>query len=182
MKNWFLFLLILISALVVEHIGAEENALDFLFNNTQEYKDVVVRDVQSVGRIVLASGEKVRLIGLKAPEVLRKKEAKEFDEFGFPVKEHKEPFDPIEEQAFEFVQELLEGKRVRLEFDVEKKDEDAITLAYVFLLDNNLFVNAEIIRQGYAHLRIQPPNTKYAEELRGAYREAKREQRGLQNE
>jgi endonuclease YncB( thermonuclease family) len=50
------------------------------------------------------------------------------------------------------------------------------------LLDNELFVNAEILRQGFAFLQIRPPNTKYSKELREAYTEARLEKRGLQGE
>ena len=91
-------------------------------------------------------------------------------------------FDDVRaDQAFNFIKELLEGKRVRLEFDEQKKDIDQKTLAYVFLIKTNLFVNKEILRQGFAYLHISPPNTKYENELKKAYKEAAQEQRGLQN-
>ena len=82
-------------------------------------------------------------------------------------------------RSYLFAQKLLEGKRVRLEFDTEKKNDNYETLAYVFLPKDSLFVNAEIIRQGYAELSMSPLNTKYADQLREAYKEAKGEHRGL---
>jgi micrococcal nuclease len=50
---------------------------------------------------------------------------------------------------------MVEGKRVRLEFDQANtlrghKDRYRRTLAYVFLEDGTL-LNAEIIKQGYGH-------------------------------
>jgi len=69
-----------------------------------------------------------------------------------------------------------------LEFDVERKSGDYKTLAYVFLAKDNIFVNAEILRQGYAYLQIIPPNTRYVELFKEAYREARLERRGLQAE
>ncbi len=46
----------------------------------------------------------------------------------------------------------------------------------------NDFLNAEILRQGFANLSIRPPNMKFAKELREAYREARAEKRGLQGQ
>ena len=76
----------------------------------------------------------------------------------------------------------VEGDKVRIEFDRNKKNKDFDTLAYVFLEEENLFINAEILRLGYAHLQISPPNMKYASELREAYQEARREKRGFQSQ
>ena len=52
---------------------------------------------------------------------------------------------PPGEQAQEYARELLEGKHVRLEFDAEQKDDGYKTLAYVFLVNDNTFVNARIL-------------------------------------
>jgi micrococcal nuclease len=50
-------------------------------------------------------------------------------------------------------------KKVRLEFDVEKKDQEGRILAYVFVKD--LFVNGELVRLGFARAAVSPPNLKY---------------------
>ena len=42
---------------------------------------------------------------------------------------------------------MVEGKKVRLEYDWERKDKHGRTPAYVYLEDGT-FLNAEIIRQG----------------------------------
>jgi micrococcal nuclease len=167
------------------NISAETN-FEFFFPTAEQYKDVVVKQVLSADTIRLEGtlGEKdelVQLIGLRAPEPPRKRtEDIKRDEMGIVIKEPVDPMTPMETQAFAFTRELLEGQHVRLEFDSEKKTEDHKTLAYVFLLNDDTFVNALILRRGYAYLSIQPPNMKYAEELREAYKEARSEQRGLQ--
>ena len=69
----------------------------------------------------------------------------------------------------QFTKGLVEGKTVRLEFDVEKRDKYKRLLAYVYLPDGT-FVNAEIVKQGYASLMTYPPNVKYADEFRRLYR------------
>ena len=77
---------------------------------------------------------------------------------------------------------MVEGKRVRLEFDQANaaqghKDRYGRTLAYVFLEDGTL-LNAEIIKQGYGHAYTQFPFSRM-EEFRWLEREAREEERGL---
>ncbi len=155
----------------------------FLGSNTSEYQNIVVKKVISADVFTLESGEKIKLIGLRAPEPPKiVRENVKRDEFGFVIKERKNSEINLEEDAFYFVQNLLEGKHVRLEFDAEKKDIRHRTFAYAFFLKSNIFINAEILRNGFSYLQIRPPNTKYAEELRKAYREARQEKRGIQGE
>jgi len=153
-----------------------------------QYKDVVVAKVTTVDTFVLDDGKRVRMIGIKAPDLPKKVQAERevAGEMGFVMRrqddEEVDPTTNIEQEAFDFVRELLEGKHVRLEFDHERKSEDLKTLAYVYLLKDDTFVNAEIIKQGYASLSIRPPNTKYEDTLREAYQEARQERRGLQGQ
>ena len=159
-----------------------ESNLEYFFGPSNEYKNVLVRDVISADTIKLESGEKIKLIGLRAPTIPKSdRNDIERDEHGIPIEK---PIDPktnvsVEMRSYLFAQKLLKGKRVRLEFDTEKKNENYETLAYVFLPKDNFFVNAEIIRQGYAELSMSPLNTKYADQLRAAYKEARGEHRGL---
>ncbi len=81
-------------------------------------------------------------------------------------------------QSYEFTRKLVEGKRVRLEFDAERFDKYKRLLAYVYLEDGT-FVNAEIVKQGYASLLTIPPDVKYAELFKKLYREARENKRGL---
>ena len=61
---------------------------------------------------------------------------------------------------------------MRLEFDVEKQDKYKRLLAYVYLPDGT-FVNAEIVKQGYASLMTYPPNIKYVDTFKKFYQEAR---------
>ena len=141
------------------------------------YDSVIIEKVETADTLVLRSGERIRLIGLNAPTAPKRRDTYT-DKHGI-VRRVVDPTTTIEERALQFAKSLLEGKTVRLEFDAHLKDRDAHTLAYVFLPDG-LCANTEIIRQGFAHLKISPPNTRYESELREAYREARREKRGLQ--
>lgn len=51
---------------------------------------------------------------------------------------------------------MADGKRVRLAFEGARTDNYNRTLAYVYLLDDT-FLNAELIRQDYAHAYTEFP-------------------------
>ncbi len=157
---------------------------DILFPSLQSQtilKNVLVERIISADTIVLEDGRKVKLIGLKAPEAPRRPKV-EYDKNGLPIENIVLPENTLEEKAYAFVHKLLVGKEVRLEFDETRTDDHFTTVAYVFLVDSNILVNAEILRYGFADLQIQPPNFKYQEQLRDAYKESRREKRGLQNQ
>ena len=180
MQKHFLSFLIFLSFTTLVFAG--ESNLDLLSDNLKTYKNIKVDKVLSADTIRLDNDEYVKLIGLQAPEAPKRTSDITRDEHGFIVKPKVNPEDPIEEQALAFTKGLLEKQYVRLEFDTNKKSDDFKTFAYVFLVKDNTFANAEILRQGYANLSLSPPNTKYADQLRAAYKEARREKKGLQGE
>lgn len=149
--------------------------------NKNQFQDVIVERVISADTILVAEGKRIKLIGLKAPDAPPRPKV-EYDKNNLLIEEPVLPENTLEEKAFAFAHKLLMGKHVRLEFDDTKIDEDFTTLAYVFLIKDNTLVNEEILRKGYADLRIRPTNFKYAERLREAYQEARREKRGLQGD
>lgn len=178
-KNPILFLSLFIF-LGHGQVSAQTPFEEILGAVTVKYADVLVEEAASPDTLVLEGGEKIALIGLKFPETTRKKRV-ERDERGLVVKSQQGPETSVEDRAVNFVETLVKKKRVRLEFDEEKRNNQHRVQAYVFLEDGT-FVNEEILRQGYASLQIRPPNTKYADQLRAAYKEARKEKRGLQSE
>jgi len=111
--------------------------------------------------LILNGNETVRLIGVDTPETKDPRKLVQY--FG--------------EEAYGFTKSLLEGKRVRLEYDQERIDKYGRTLAYVYLEDGT-FLNAEIIKQGYGFAYTIYP-FKYMEEFRRYEREARENKRGL---
>ena len=111
--------------------------------------------------IIVEGVGRVRLIGVDTPETVHPNRPVEF--FG--------------KEASAFTKRLLEGKRVRLEYDRERQDRYGRTLAYVYLSDGT-FVNAEIIRQGYGHAYTRFP-FRHMEAFRQFEGEARDHQRGL---
>ncbi|MCC6759003.1 MAG: thermonuclease family protein [Candidatus Omnitrophica bacterium] len=149
-------------------------------NNSSTYNDVVVERVLSADTIMIKGDKKIRLIGVKGPDAPRRPKT-EYDKNGLPIEKPVLPENTFEEKAYAFASHLLLGKHIRLEFDESRNDDDFTTVAYVFLVEEGTFANTEIIRYGYADLQIKPPNLKYEEELRAAYREAREEKRGMQS-
>ena len=163
----------------------------FFFSATAEnntYDNILVVKVFDGDTILLENGEKVRLIGIDCPE------AYESDKLIRDAKRTGEGIKAIIEmgkKSTEFTKNLIEGKRVWLELDVERKDKYDRLLAYVFLKAPNLgiikdtdtvkvkngipylFVNAEIIADGFAQPMTIAPNVKYAELFQKLYQEAR---------
>ena len=173
-----LFLPVAWTAFIAVSASSSWGSSEALFSNIT-IAEGVVEEVLQADRLLLADGQKIHLIGIDAPYFdLRAKQAADI---AVDKPESINPETALEEQGYVFVQRLLEGKHVKIEYDTLKKDDEGDTLAYVFLPDGT-FVNAEVLRRGFAQLKIRPPNLKYAERLREAYREARREMRGLQGE
>ena len=161
--------------------GRTAAAEDELFARlSAKYENVRVERVIKADLIVLDNGKKIRLIGLKAIDKPRPKNV-ERDAYGFVIEDVSDPTTTLEERASDFADQLLSNKKVKIEFDTQSADEDGYTWGYVFLPDGTM-ANSEILRQGLAQLQIQPPNTKHAERLREAYREAHQEKRGIHAE
>jgi micrococcal nuclease len=110
-------------------------------------------------------GIKIRLIGVDAPES-RKTFKKEVGYFG--------------KEAKEYLKNLLTDEKVKLEFDVTKTDQYGRTLAYVYLEDGT-FVNAELVKNGFAMVMTVPPNVKYADLFLKLQQDARETNRGLWN-
>ena len=162
--------------LILQH-GFVQAELNPLLRTSLKYDQVMVERVLSTDTLLLASGEKVALIGLTGLDPLGSKEVQR-DEHGFIIRDQ-DPTTSFEVEALRFMNTLVGNKMVRLEFDVERRDEQGHLLAYVILPDGKI-VNEEALRYGFAHLKLRMPNMKYAERFRRAYKEARQEMRGLQ--
>ena len=80
--------------------------------------------------------------------------------------------------ATRYMRSLVEGQRVRLEPDKRFRDKHDQIIAFVFLEDGT-FVNAEILKQGYAKAVPVPSEPKYQDMLKQFEQEAKDNKRGL---
>ena len=115
-------------------------------------------------RVALAGGvERVRYIGIDTPEEVR-------------------PDTPVQCYARRAAAEnarLVAGREVRLVLDVESRDRFGRLLAYVYRVRDGLFVNAALVRGGFAHTLTIPPNVRFAGRFRDLAAQARRAGRGL---
>ncbi len=123
----------------------------------------VVRVVDGDTIVVRFGGreERVRYIGVDTPESVRP---------GTPVQ-------CFAERASAFNAQLVEGKTVRLDQDVEARDRYGRLLAYVHA--GGVFVNAELVRRGYARPLTVPPNVRYADRFARLASQARERGTGL---
>ncbi len=126
----------------------------------EQYEIVKVIDGDTV---VLndSSHSLVRYIGIDTPEILTVDT----------------PGEPFSSDATEFNKELLEGRKIRLEFDEEKYDRYGRLLAYVYADD--IFVNEEIVKRGLADSLEIEPNIKYRDRIRRALKQAQDSKVGI---
>jgi len=106
----------------------------------EESKVYKVKRVIDGDTILLTNGERVLLIGVDTPETVHPNKPVEY--FG--------------KEASAFTKKMVEGKKVKLEFDWDRRDKYDRLLAYVYLLDGT-FLNAEIVKQRYGHANTRFP-------------------------
>ena len=181
------FLLMLFFGLAISGILVHAADLDPQFHSREEvrfkiplgrsfnYSDILVKRAVDGDTLLLASGERVRLIGIDTPEM---HESNKLDRDSQRSREDKAAIKAMGKKAYEFTKALVEGKSVSLEFDVERYDKYKRLLAYVYLKDGT-FVNAKIVEEGYASLMTYPPNVRYADLFLKLYRQARENKRGL---
>jgi micrococcal nuclease len=108
--------------------------------------------------------ETVRYIGVDTPESVKP---------GVPVQ-------CFAKQASDFNRRLVAGRVVRLRLGLEHRDRYGRLLAYVFVEGGRtVFVNAILLRRGYARTLAIPPNTRLAARFDRLERRAMRRGRGL---
>lgn len=111
------------------------------FTGDTAYKVIRVIDGDTVKIDYNGKATNVRLIGVDTPETVH------------PNK----PVEAYGKEASNFTKNLLQGESVYLRFDVERTDTYGRLLAYLYRAPDGLFVNLEIVRQGYGHAYTQFP-------------------------
>ncbi|OLC31808.1 MAG: hypothetical protein AUH81_17150 [Candidatus Rokubacteria bacterium 13_1_40CM_4_69_5] len=147
---------LLLLAMVASAWGAERAAHPAL-----EGTVVRVVDGDTIVVRIGARVERVRYIGVNTPEVHHPTRGEE----------------PGGREASEVNRQLVEGRRVRLELDLQERDRYRRLLAYVWV--GELMVNAELVGRGYAQVMTVPPNVRYQELFLKLQREARDAGRGL---
>lgn len=146
---WLLAVLVV----AVATAGAQPSAIDAVVVRVIDGDTIQVR--------IGARLETVRYIGVNTPELHHPMRGAE----------------PGGREASAVNGEIVAGKRVRLELDVQTRDRWGRLLAYVWV--DTIMVNAELVRRGYAQVMTVPPNVRYQGLFLGLERDARQARRGL---
>lgn len=124
-------------------------------------KVTAVYDGDTIG---IETGEKIRYIGVDAPEI-----------------ENQECFAA---EAAKFNESLVIGKTVKLVSDVSETDKYGRLLRYVYVIDEveesqEVFVNDYLMKSGYAKVMTVSPDMKFAEQFALSEKYAKDNNLGL---
>jgi micrococcal nuclease len=118
-----------------------------------------VDDGDTISAVVSGHFEKIRLIGIDAPEIGQKP-------WGEIAKRH----------LTEMI--VLSSWEVTIEYDIEKRDKYGRLLAYLRTKKGRM-VNRAMLREGYAVIFTLPPNMKYAAQFTAAERYARKRKSGI---
>jgi micrococcal nuclease len=141
--------------------GSQESGSAVPAERSVRARVVRVVDGDTIVASVDGSDEYVRYIGVDTPETVK-------------------PDTPVQcygPKASDENHRLVEGRTVRLVFDREARDVYGRLLAYVYT--GGRFVNAALVRGGYARTLTIAPNTSHAPEFHRLAAEAARAGRGL---
>ncbi|MBM4048373.1 MAG: thermonuclease family protein [Planctomycetes bacterium] len=117
-----------------------------------------VKSVVDGDTVELATGDRVRLIGIDSPE----------------------RGELFYDAAKIYLKDLVLGKAVRIERDADTMDSYGRKLGYLFV--GRTFVNGAMVYAGLAYASSHPPNTRYEALLFAAQRDARAARRGLWRE
>jgi micrococcal nuclease len=111
--------------------------------------------------VVISGGIRVRYIGIDTPET-----------------DHGDPaIRRLAFEATEFNKRLVLGKKVTLRYDAQRHDKYGRLLAYVYA--DGVFVNAALVKHGYAKVYTVVPNVKHSEYFVRLQRFAREHNKGL---
>jgi len=123
-----------------------------------------VVDGDTVDIQINGTEERLRLIGIDTPET--KKPDHPVECYGPEASSHTAALLPV-------------GTRVRIERDIVGRDDYGRLLGYLYRVDDELFVNHEIVRQGFAQPLTIEPNSTHSATLATAARLAEADNLGL---
>ncbi|MDP2166911.1 MAG: thermonuclease family protein [Thermodesulfovibrionales bacterium] len=126
----------------------------------REYFRVIrVHDGDTVTAMIAGKTEKIRLVGIDAPEIGQRS-------WGQKAKRH--------------IEEILDSsdRSVSLEYDIETRDRYGRLLAYLWTKDGKM-LNRTMIEDGYALLLTVPPNVMHVEEFKVSQESARRSKSGI---
>ena len=167
MKKWItlsgIIVALVISVIALVKPSTVNNVYPAITHSTdlqQAYVSRVV-DGDTIEVLINEKTYKIRYIGIDTPETV----------------DPNRPVGSFGKEASDKNKELVLGKTVQLEKDVSDVDKYGRLLRYVYI--DNVMINAELVRLGYAKASTYPPNVKYAELFVKLEKEARESNVGL---
>jgi len=155
----FLTLFLLAFALLLSSCSNDSLATS---PNSATLKRVV--DGDTIDIAIGGNTERVRLIGINTPET--KHPTKGVECYG--------------PEASAYTEQLLpKGTKLRVERDIEARDKYGRLLLYVYIENSNVFVNLDLVLQGYARPMVFEPNTAHKADFAQAATQAELRNVGL---
>lgn len=160
----FFIVLAMTASISLTPLMDDSNVVDAA-KKSKAYK--VVRIVDGDTIVVKKNGKKikVRFIGVDCPESVHPDSDKNV-EYG--------------KIASKYTKKKLKGKKVKLEYDKDKKDQYGRTLAYVYYGKNyKTMINKSLIKAGHAKAKYYSPNKRYKKTFEKLQKTAKANKKGL---
>jgi len=138
----------------------ENDARDMVQGATTTTQNIVVKVIDG-DTIKLDNGQVIRYIGIDTPETV----------------DPRKPIQCFGQEAAKKNEELVLNKKVILEKDISETDRYGRLLRYVYV--DGLFVNLELVKQGYAYATSFPPDVKHQADFSEAQSYARENNLGL---
>jgi endonuclease YncB( thermonuclease family) len=106
-----------------------------------EVVDARVKRIISADTFEIDGGQKVTFIGIEFPDELKGETR-------------------LHQEVTAYLRRLMQDKTVHIIYGKQKMDDKGRLLAYVFI-GTDMFVNADLVMNGYARVRTVPPNVDY---------------------
>ena len=152
-------MIVLLCLIAQRFLRPADPASNFSFDSAGPY---LVERVVDGDTLLLAGGTRVRLLGVDTPE----------------TKHPRRPVEPLGPEASKFTRAHVEGRKVMLKFDRERRDRYRRVLAYVYL--GEWCLNEELIRAGYSRAETGfPYSSVMKRRFRAAEQNARDARRGL---
>lgn len=153
-----------IITLIVWGVAMLSSAITFTTSNSDKlYVVEYVKDGDTIVCNIDGKSVTIRMIGIDTPESVHSDETKNTVQ-GV--------------SASQYTKSLLDGKKVYLEYDLDRTDDYGRELAYVYLEDKTM-VNSLLLEKGYAKTMTIAPNVKYSLKFSSIEAEAKKNNVGF---
>jgi micrococcal nuclease len=150
---------VVVASRVTHHASADASA-------STSTKTTVDRVIDGDTIVAKYNGQldRVRFIGMDTPETV----------------DPDKPVGCYGKQASDYTKSLLpKGTPIRMQFDADHHDKYGRLLAYIYRDSDDMFVNAQLVRQGYATVLTIPPNVEHVDEFTQLAAQARQQNLGL---